>query len=478
MSPKEGTERRGSPASLPIPNPAKVCYNADRTTGDGLARSVPARGHMETRESPRLVRALGRWSLTALVINSIIGSGIFGLPSIAAEYVGRWSPLAYLLAACGAGVIMACFAEVASQFSEAGGPYLYAREAFGRFLGIEIGWFTWLVRLTASAAAGNLFTNYLAEFWPEVKAPGVRLGVLALLIGILAVVNVRGVKSGAVVSNAFTMAKLLPLVAFAVAGVVFVLLRPPVLPPVSPGNAPTVRDWLNGVLVVLFAYGGFEGALVPMSEAKDPRRDAPFALYAALATTTLLFCAIQVVVVAVLPTAAITDRPLAAAASQFWGRAGALLISAGALVSVTGYLSAQMLHAPRLTFALAERRDFPSIFARIHPRYRTPHASILVLAAIVWTLAAVGNFKWNVLLSSVGRLFAYGIVCASLPVLRRKRPAAPAYRLPAGNFFAAAGVLFMLALASQMGRGEWAAILITMAVALVNWLWVRRQPAL
>jgi len=268
------------------------------------------------------------------------------------------------------------------------------------------------------------------------------------------------------------------LVAFAAAGVVFFLLKPPVFPPASPGGEPTVRDWLNGVLVILFAYGGFEGALVPMSEAKDPRRDAPFALYAALATTTLLFCAIQVVVVAVLPTAAITDRPLAAAASQFWGRAGALLISAGALVSVTGYLSAQMLHVPRLTFALAERRDFPSFFARVHPRYRTPYVSILVVAAIVWTLAAVGNFKWNVLLSSVGRLFAYGSVCAALPVLRRKRPAAPAYRLPAGNFFAAAGVLFMLALASQMGRGEWAVILITMAVACVNWLWVRRRPAL
>lgn len=421
-----------------------------------------------------LVRALGRWSLTALVINTIIGSGIFGLPAIAAEFVGRWSPFAYLLAGAGAGIIMACFAEVASQFREAGGPYLYAREAFGRFAGIEIGWFTWLARLTAAAAGGNLFTNYLAEFWPQVKAPGLRLGVLALLFGILAAVNVRGVKSGAAVSNVFTVAKLLPLAAFAVGGVVFVLLKPSVLPPVSPVAAPTVRDWLNGVLVVLFAYGGFEGALVPMSEAKDPRRDAPFALYTALATTTLIFCTIQVVVVEVLPTAAITDRPLAAAASQFWGRAGALLISAGALVSVTGYLSAVMLHAPRLTFALAERRDFPSFFARIHPRYRTPHVSILVLAAIVWTLAAIGNFKWNVVISMAGRLFTYGSVCAALPMLRRKRPAAPSYRLPAGTFFAAAGMLFMLALVSQMGRGEWAVIVATMAVALVNWLWVRR----
>ena len=123
---------------------------------------------MEDQESRGLIRAMGRWTLTALVINSIIGSGIFGLPSVVAGYLGKQSPLAYLVAAAGIGVVIACFAEVASQFGAAGGPYLYAREAFGRFIGIEIGWLLLLVRLTAAAAAANLFTNYLAEFWPAV----------------------------------------------------------------------------------------------------------------------------------------------------------------------------------------------------------------------------------------------------------------------------------------------------------------------
>ena len=430
---------------------------------------------MEKMESPTLVRALGRWSLTALVINSIIGSGIFGLPAIAAGYVGRWSPLAYLLAGAGAGIIMACFAEVASQFREAGGPYLYAREAFGRFAGIEVGWLSWLGRLTAAAAGADLFINYLAEFWAGAKAPGVRLALLALLIGGLGAVNVRGVKSGAAVSNTFTVAKLLPLAGFAIAGAAFVLLKPSAFPTPSPGGAPALRDWLIGVFVLQFAYGGFEGAVVPMSEARDPRRDAPFALFTALLTTSFLFCTIQAVVVAVLPASAMTDRPLAAAASQMWGRPGAKLIAAGALVSVFGYLSAQLLHLPRLTYALAERGDFPSIFARVHPRYRTPHASILITAGIIWALAAAGNFKWNVLLSVAGRVLIYACVCVSLPVLRRKHPTASAYRLPAGDAFAAAGVLFVMALASQMSRSNWAVILVTMAVAFVNWLWVRRQ---
>ncbi len=420
---------------------------------------------------------MGRWTLTALVVNTMVGSAIFGLPSVVAGYLGSWSPLAYLIAAAGVAVIMACFAEVASQFGESGGPYLYAREAFGRFLGIETGWLLWLVRVTGAAAAVNLFTNYLAEFWPDVKEPLHRLAVLTLLIGFLAIVNYRGVKSGAVASNVFTVAKLSALVSFAIAGGIFLLRTHPAVP-TPPGNSPLpMRNWFEAMLVLVFAYGGFEAAVVPMAEAKDPRRDAPFALFTALVTTALIYCTIQFVVVAVLPAAAATDRPLAAAAHEMWGTAGAALISAGALISLYGYLSAQMLHTPRLTFALGEQWDFPPFFARIHPRFRTPHVSILIFAGIVWCLAALGNFKWNVIISSVGRLFVYVLVCASLPVLRRNRPNAPAYRLPAGNLAAALGVVFMLVLVSRMRLAEWIVILVTMAIALVNWLWARNRNA-
>ena len=433
---------------------------------------------MEDQKSPGLIRAMGRWTLTALVINSIIGSGIFGLPSVVAGYLGRQSPLAYLVAAAGIGIVMACFAEVASQFGAAGGPYLYVREAFGRFIGIEIAWLLWLVRLTAAAAAANLFTNYLAEFWPAVQMPVTRLAVLAVLIGFLAAVNVRGIKSGAAVNNVFTVAKLAPLILFAIAGGIFVLRAHPAMAGgLQSGASLPVRDWLEAVLVLMFAYGGFEGAVIPMAEAKDPRRDAPFALFAALVTVTVLFCAIQYVVVAVLPRAAIADRPLAAAAEQFAGTTGAALISAGALISVYGYLTAQLLHTPRLTFAMGERGDFPRFFARISPKYRTPHISILVFAGIVWCLAAGGSFRWNVILSSVGRLFIYGFTCAALPVLRHKSPDARAFRLPAGNLFAVLGVLFMGLLASRMNRREGTVILVTMAIALANWVLARNRSS-
>jgi amino acid transporter len=419
---------------------------------------------------------MGRWTLTALVINSIIGSGIFGLPSVVATYVGKQSPLAYLLAASGIGIVVACFAEVASQFGAAGGPYLYAREAFGRFIGIEVAWLFWLGKLTAAAAAANLFTNYLAEFWPSIQETTPRLSLLAGLIGLLAAINIRGVRSGAAASNIFTVAKLAPLLFFAIAGAIFLLRVHPATRSVTQGAAPTpIRGWLEAILVLIFAYGGFEGAVVPMAEAKDPRHDTPFALFFSMAAVTLLFSTIQYVVIGVVPAETVTDRPLAVAARQMWGTTGAVLITAGALISVYGYLTAQMLHTPRLTFALGERGDFPQFFGRVHVRNRTPHISILVFAGIVWCLAAVGNFQWNVIMSSVARLFIYGFTCASLPVLRRKYPNAHAYRLPAGSLFAVLGVLFMAALASRINRAEGIVVLVTIAVASANWLWTRER---
>jgi APA family basic amino acid/polyamine antiporter len=419
----------------------------------------------------------GALALTALVINSTIGSGIFGLPSVVAGYVGRQSPYAYLIAAGAIGIIIACFAEVASQFGAAGGPYLYTREAFGSFLGIETGWLLWLVKLTGAAAAANLFTNYLAEFWPNVQALFPRLAVLAILIGFLAAVNYCGVKSGVAASNVFTVAKLVPLIAFAIAGGIYLLRARSAIPAEISGSAAfPIGNWLEAVLVLMFAFGGFEGAVIPMAEATDAKKDIAFALFAGLATTALLYCTIQYVVVRVLTAAAATDRPLALAAGQLWGAAGSTVISVAALISVYGYLSAQMLQTPRLTFALGERGDFPRFFARIHPRFRTPHVSILFFAGIVWTLAAGGNFRWNVVLSSVGRLLIYGVTCASLPVLRRKRPDARAFRLPAGNLFAAIGVLLMLALLSRINRNDGIVILATVAIAFVNWLWARNRP--
>ena len=173
-----------------------------------------------------LVRALGRWSLAALAINSVIGSGIFGLPSTVAGYLGKRSTLAVLIAGAAIAVIMGCFAEVSSQFSEAGGPYLYARTAFGRLIGILVGWTFYLAQTAAPAANANLFVVYLAEFWPRAKQPWPRFLILTLLVWLLALINARGTRQGAVVSNVFTIAKILPLLLVISAGAALTLSHP------------------------------------------------------------------------------------------------------------------------------------------------------------------------------------------------------------------------------------------------------------
>jgi basic amino acid/polyamine antiporter, APA family len=421
-----------------------------------------------------LVRALGRWSLAALAVNSIIGSGIFGLPGTVAGLLGKRSVLAVLIAGVAIGVIMACFAEVASQFSEAGGPYLYARTAFGRLTGILVGWMLYLSQAAASAANANLFVIYLAEFWPAAKAPVMRLVILTLLVGVLAIINARGARQGAVVSNVFTVAKLLPLLMVISAGAVVTIIHPAPWGAAAPLHASV---WMKAMVLLIFAYGGFESALTPMSEAKNPGRDAAFALFVALVACTLIYTLVQWVVVGVLGPGATTDRPLAEVARFAMGNRGAALVAIGALISVYGYLSAKLLGMPRVTFALAKGGDLPQLFGAVSPRFHTPWFSILFYAAAVWGLAIVGNFAWNVTLSVVARLFYYAVVCAALIVLRRKRPSTVGFRLPGGPVLAVLGIGIAVALATQVDLSNSLILAVTVGAAVLNWLWARRRVA-
>src|SRR5579862_7143680 len=245
-----------------------------------------------------LLRVIGRWSMVALAVNSILGSGIFGLPSVVAGLLGKLSPLAVLLAGAGMAVIIACYAEVASQFSATGGTYLYVRHTFGRLAGIEVGWLLLLSRLTACAAGVNLLVIYLAEFWPAATQALPRLMVISVFLGTLALVNYRGVGAGTAVSNLTIIAKLAALGVVGVAGAAWLATHTRIAPsPVAAGTA----SWLKAMLLLLFAYGGYEAALNPMGEARNPRRDAGFALGVALAVLIALYVLLQLIVIGVLP---------------------------------------------------------------------------------------------------------------------------------------------------------------------------------
>jgi len=443
-----------------------------------MTEPLPPPAPASTAPGHELVRAIGRWSLVALVVNSIIGSGVFGLPSAVAGIIGNYSPYAVLAAGAGMSVIIGCFAEVASRFQQAGGPYLYARVAFGRLMGIQTAWMLWLGQVAAPAANANLFVIYLGEFFPHAKDPVPRALILTALVGLLTLINIRGVRAGAQVSNVFTAAKLVPLFAVIVLGL-FVLHQHHWAIATPPIASPGTSQWLKAMLLLVFAYGGFETALAPMSEAKNPRRDAPFALFTALLLCTVLYALIQWVVVGVLPNAALSQRPLADVARIAVGPVGAALVAIGALISFYGYLSAKILAMPRVPFALAEQGDLSKAFAAVHRRFHTPHVSILVFAVLVWGLALLGDFKWNVTLSAVARLLYYAVGCAALPILRRKQPegASAMFHLPAGNFFAALGVILCVILVTRVDFGQSLILVATIVLAFVNWAVVARRSA-
>jgi basic amino acid/polyamine antiporter, APA family len=421
---------------------------------------------------PQLVRAIGRWSMAALAVNAIIGSGIFGLPSVITAAVGSASPWAVLLAGLAMAVIVSCYAEVASQFTGTGGSYLYVRQTFGRLAGVQVGWLNMLTRFTSCAAAVNLFVLYLGEFFPEAAHPIPRMAVITLLVGTLAVVNYRGVGGGTLVSNVSVVAKLVPLGLICVMGVGYLIVHPPTVMAAAPASA---DGWFKAMLLLFFAYGGYEAILIAMGEAKDPRRDAPFALFVGLFVVTVIYTVLQFTVVGVLPDPAHSDRPLADVARTLIGHSGAALVAVAALTSVYGFLSAHLLVGSRAMFSLAELGDFPTRFGAIHPRFRTPHVSITMFALLIWVFALFGSFSWNVTLSAVGRLCYYTLVCAAVPVLRRRQPDAAWFRVPGGMLIPILGVLICVALLTHVDFSKSLILAATMAIALLNWFLVRNR---
>jgi basic amino acid/polyamine antiporter, APA family len=329
------------------------------------------------------------------------------------------------------------------------------------------------VRVAAGAAVASLFVQYLGAFWSRADDPVVRALLLTLLVGALTAVNYCGVELGARVSDLLAILKLLPLALFCVVGVFFVQtanLRVGV--PAGHG------EWTQAVLLLVFAYGGFESAVIPAAEFRDPAHDPPFALGVALTTAVVLHSVVQTVVVGTLPLDAVTDRPLVAAAARFLGRPGALILTLGALVSIYGALTSSMLNTPRLTFALAQRGDFPAIFAAVHPRFRTPYVSILVYGAFTWVLAVWGGFSWNANLSAVARLLVYVSICVALLVFRRRHVEPPPFQLPFPRSCSIVGTAFCVWLALRMSLADAAVLGIIALLATTTWAAVRRSAEL
>lgn len=397
-----------------------------------------------------LVRGISRWDLVAIAINGIIGAGIFGLPSKVYALIGTYSLIAFVACALVVALIILCFSEVGSRFKETGGPYLYAREAFGPTVAFEIGWLIWLARITAFAANLNLLINYLSYFWPQATSSFWRPTVIVLMVAVLTVINLRGVRQAAIVSNGFTIGKLVPIVIFIIAGLFF--LNPQSY---SFGAAPTTGAFSQSVLLLIYAFTGFEMATIPAGEVKDPQKHLPKALLTALVVVATLYILIQVVCVGTLPELATSTKPLADAGSKFLGTAGGALISAGAVISITGNLNILLLSGSRIPFAMAEQKQLPEIVGQVHQKFFTPHVSIFITAAVMLFLTLKSSFVAALTISAIARLVTYAATCLALPLFRRRTDIPEAqFRVFGGPILAVLSLILIVWLLMNSTRNE------------------------
>jgi amino acid transporter len=392
-----------------------------------------------------LVRGIRQWDLVGVVINSIIGAGIFVLPARSFKLIGNYSLIAFVICAIVVALIILCFVEVSSRFTATGGPYLYSQVAFGPVVGFQVGWMNWIARISAYATNCNLLIVYLSFFLPSVGSGFWRALMITLITLTITIINYIGVRDAAITSNIFTLAKLIPLILFIGVGLFYLSPQNFAL-----GDYPTYGSFSTSVLLLVYAFTGFENASVPAGEVVNPRRNLPFAILIGLGTVTAVYLLVQAVSIGTLPELGNTERPLADAANKFVGPLGASIIAAGAIISVLGNLNVNILTSPRILFAMSSRQELPRALSVVHKTFRTPHVAIVVTATLTLALTLSSSLIYALTVSTIARLLAYAATCVALPALRRKKNAPPALiTLPGGTIISVLAVLLSLWLLSN-----------------------------
>jgi APA family basic amino acid/polyamine antiporter len=409
-----------------------------------------------------LKRGIQRWDLVFLIINSVIGAGIFALPAKVFALSGVYSILAFFTCAMVMAVLILVFAEVSSRFEKTGGPYVYVLEAFGPVPAFVIGWLLMLTRLFSYATLINLMVLYLSFFSEVFNIDSVRIGMILAITGLITYFNWIGVKNTAKVSNVLTVAKLFPLAVFIVVGLFFIdfdLFKG--------AGTPNMKDFSASTLLLIFAFGGFEAGLVNSGEIVNPRKNLPFGLLTAAAVIAGFYILIQIVSIGTLPDLANSEKPIADAATSFMGWWGGVFITIGAVISIMGTLNVQILSGSRLPFALSLEDQLPRLFSKVHPKFATPVISIAFFAGLVAFVAIVWGFMSSLAVSVISRLILYGMVAASLIKLRKTKPEGNHFKVPYGNYLAVIGIIATLWLLSGSQAEEIWDTFIWMGLGLV-----------
>lgn len=415
----------------------------------------------------QLKRALRTPEVLLIGINGVVGGGIFLLPGQVTKLAGRHALWAYLVAGLICILIGLAFAEASSMFSRTGGAYVYTEQAFGKTAGFTVGWMSWLTYVAGWAALSNGFVSYLSSLLPGLSA--YRSLTMVVVIALLAVLNTLGVKRGSLAINIFSIAKLIPLLLLIIIGLFHSSTAVSTL-------LPATNHFWQAVLILIFAYGGFEMASIPTGEMVNPRKTVTIAVLGTLTGVTVFYMLIQYAAVHLDPNLASTKAPLASAGGMMF-TGGLVVMTIGAALSILGTKSGVALSSPRSLYALALGKSLPTVFAKVHPRFKTPVAAIWTTSILVMILAVSGTFEKLVLVNVAARLYEYLMVCLAVVVLRFKAKSHPRpFKIPFGIFIPTVAALLSLWLLAQETAKELLMAVLALAVGMVIYFFSRRKP--
>jgi len=412
----------------------------------------------------KLRRDIKIFGAAFLVLNAMIGSGIFALPGKVAAQAGLMSPWLFLIVGFLFLAVVLTFAELSSYFDHSGGPVIYATQAFGPLAGFSTGWVLFVSRMTAFAANAGIMATYLGSLWDWFDGGVGRMLVITAVIVGLTYANVVGVKDGVRTMGVFTVLKVVPLLLLVILGLQHVT---------SATFIPSGSLFFDGVgstsLLLIYAYVGFETLAVTAGETSEPKHILPRALVRTVIGTGILYFLIVLIFISVIPAADYENATLVDVGRALAGPIGAVVITLTTVFSVGGNCAGSMISAPRLIFALGENRQLPKWFANVNPRYGTPDHSILVMGALALAFALTSNFVELAVASSLSRLLAYILSIASLPSIRRQadeETRSKAYRIKGGYTVPIVGLAICIWLTTHASVEDWKTIGALLAIGL------------
>ena len=412
----------------------------------------------------QLIRGIGLIGGALIVLNGMIGAGIFALPSAVAASAGVLSPWLFL----GAGMlftsVVLTFAELSSYFRISGGPALYATKAFGPLTGFSTGWIYFVSRAASVAANSHVMAIFLGAVWPWFDTGTGHVVVVVVVIVSITLANVVGVKGGVRALAFFTFFKLVPLLIMILLGLQYV--TPEVM---FPSSLPTIDDLGGTTLLLIYAYIGFEQVLIPAGETSKPKETIPNALVFTMIATGLLYFLIVLVYISVLGDAA-AGGTLVDVGFKLAGPLGAIAITLTAVFSIGGNLSSSMLATPRLTQSLADHRLLPQWFGHINEKYSSPANSIMFLGGMSLILALSGSFVVLAVATTLTRLIVYVVCIVALPVIKGNadiKTIERAYRIKGGYTIPLIGLALCLWMISFSEAKSWILVGILLVVGLV-----------